>query len=278
MRDLPPDVLPFLMPSRYCPSDQFAAFVRSQFGPRGAPGRAQAALEAKRIAAARAGGPRVSRAALGSEVGLARHESPHRGERLMAMSRILIPDMPCTLAALEAGRLSEHRTELITKEAACLSAFHRQLMDAELCGDPATVEGMGNKEIEAEAKREGLRQADEQIAKSVAENEADAKREIAGLLNKRQAREQSTAVAQKARVSNETTKRKAPEYGNWASAAVPQSVIDELRAGAEAANGVRGSTGDKQPVVAVRAESPAATGQDGQRPTSALPLGPARRG
>jgi len=61
--------------------------------------RLAAALEARRIAAARAGGPRVSRAALGSEVGLARRESPHRGERLMVMARILTADMPCTLAA-----------------------------------------------------------------------------------------------------------------------------------------------------------------------------------
>ena len=53
------------------------------------------------VAAATAGGPRVSRAALGSEIGLARRESPHRGERLMAMARILVADMPCTLAALE---------------------------------------------------------------------------------------------------------------------------------------------------------------------------------
>jgi transglutaminase-like putative cysteine protease len=44
VRDLPPQVLPFLMPSRYCPSDQFEAFAASQFGPRGAPGRPQAAL------------------------------------------------------------------------------------------------------------------------------------------------------------------------------------------------------------------------------------------
>jgi hypothetical protein len=133
--------------------------------------------------------------------------------------------------------------------------------------------------IEAEAKREGLRQADEQITKSVAENEADAKREVAGLMNKRQAREQSTAVAQKARVSNETTKRKAPEYGNWASAAVPDTVVDELRVAADAANGVRrdttkpGNTG-----ASVPAKGANATGQNGQRPASALPLGPARRG
>lgn len=133
--------------------------------------------------------------------------------------------------------------------------------------------------IEAEAKREGLRQADEQIAKSVAENEADAKREVAGLLNKRQAREQSTASAQKARTNNEATKRKVPEYGNWAGAAVPDAVVDELRIAAYAANGVRRDAAKPgNNVSAVPAKSTNTTGQDGQRPTSALPLGPARRG
>jgi len=115
--------------------------------------RLAAALEAKRVVAARAGGPRVSRAALGSEVGLARHESPHKGERLMAMARILTADMPCTLAALESGVLSEHRAELITKEAACLSVLDRQLLDADLCGDPGPLAGLGNAEITAEAAR-----------------------------------------------------------------------------------------------------------------------------
>ncbi|MEN4448448.1 DUF222 domain-containing protein [Mycobacterium sp. SM3041] len=115
--------------------------------------RLAAALEARRIAAARAGGPRVSRAALGSEVGLARRESPHRGERLMVMARILTADMPCTLAALESGVLSEHRAELITKEAACLSVLDRRLLDVELCGDPAPLVGLGNAEVSAEAAR-----------------------------------------------------------------------------------------------------------------------------
>jgi hypothetical protein len=133
--------------------------------------------------------------------------------------------------------------------------------------------------IEAEAKREGLRQADEQIAKSVAENDADAKREIAGLLNKRQAREQSIAATQKARLTNESAKRKAPEYGNWAGNPVPDSVVDELRIAADAANGLHrdtakpGNTG-----ASVPAKGANATGQNGQRPASALPLGPARRG
>ncbi|MFL0285446.1 HNH endonuclease [Mycobacterium sp. SMC-21] len=115
--------------------------------------RLAAALEARRVAAAAAGGPRVSRAALGSEVGLARRESPHRGERLMVMARILTADMPCTLAALESGVLSEHRAELITKEAACLSVLDRRLLDVELCGDPAPLVGLGNAEVSAEAAR-----------------------------------------------------------------------------------------------------------------------------
>ncbi|WP_418001788.1 DUF222 domain-containing protein [Mycobacterium sp. PDNC021] len=135
--------------------------------------RAQAALEARRVAAARAGGPQVSRAALGSEVGLARGESPHRGERVMAMTRILIPDMPCTLAALESGVLSEHRTELITKEAACLSTFHRQLLDKELCGDPASVEGMGNAKIAADAKRIAYRLDQEAVLERIRQGRAE---------------------------------------------------------------------------------------------------------
>ncbi|TDK90569.1 HNH endonuclease [Mycolicibacterium mucogenicum] len=115
--------------------------------------RIAVALEARRVMAARAGGPRVSRAALGSEIGLARRESPHRGERLMAMARILVADMPCTLAALESGVLSEHRAELITREAACLSVLDRRLLDAELCGDPGPLAGLGNAEVSAEAAR-----------------------------------------------------------------------------------------------------------------------------
>jgi hypothetical protein len=71
----------------------------------------------------------------------------------MAMARILVADMPCTLAALESGVLSEHRAELITKEAACLSVLDRQLLDAELCTDPATIDGMGDAEIAAQVKR-----------------------------------------------------------------------------------------------------------------------------
>ncbi|BBX82343.1 hypothetical protein MAUB_02160 [Mycolicibacterium aubagnense] len=132
---------------------RIAEFERVKAAAAAGQARAAAALEARRVAVAAAGGLRVSRAALGSEVGLARGESPHRGERLVAMARILVADMPCTLAALESGVLSEHRAELITKEAACLSALDRQLLDGELCADPAPLEGLGNAEVSAEAAR-----------------------------------------------------------------------------------------------------------------------------
>jgi len=116
--------------------------------------RIAAELEARRVAAAAAGGPRVSRAALGSE-------------RLMAMARILVADMPCTLAALESGVLSEHRAELITKEAECLSVLDRRLLDAELCSDPAILDGKGDAEITAEAKRIAYRLDQEAIVQRV---------------------------------------------------------------------------------------------------------------
>lgn len=44
-----------------------------------------------------------------AQVGLARRESPHRGAMLLSPARALTGQMPHTLAALTAGRLSEHR-------------------------------------------------------------------------------------------------------------------------------------------------------------------------
>ncbi|KWX60728.1 HNH endonuclease, partial [Mycobacterium sp. NAZ190054] len=59
---------------------------------------------------------------------------------------------PHTLAALEAGVLSEWRATLIVRESACLSVQHRRELDAELCADPSRLAGWGNRRVEAEAK------------------------------------------------------------------------------------------------------------------------------
>jgi hypothetical protein len=60
--------------------------------------------------------------------------------------------MPHTLAALEAGRLSEWRATLIVQESACLDVEDRRALDAELCADGSKLDGMGDARIAAAAK------------------------------------------------------------------------------------------------------------------------------
>lgn len=88
-----------------------------------------------------------------SEVALARRDSPARGGRHLGFARALIYEMPRTLAALEAGQLSEWRATLIVRESACLDVEDRRALDAELCGDMSTLDGMGDARIAAAAKQ-----------------------------------------------------------------------------------------------------------------------------
>jgi hypothetical protein len=116
--------------------------------------RASAALDDKRRAVeAAAGVPKAKQGrGLASEIGLARRDSPDRGARQLNMAKTLVHDMPHTLAALECGALSEYRAGLIAAEAADLSRADRRILDAELCSEVSTLEGMGNGRISAEAK------------------------------------------------------------------------------------------------------------------------------
>lgn len=117
--------------------------------------RCAALLDAKRRAdEAAAGVPRAKRGrGVASEVALARHDSPNRGSRHLGFAKALVYEMPHTLAALESGVLSEWRATLIVRESACLSVEDRRTLDAEMCGDVTTLAGMGDKRIEAEAKK-----------------------------------------------------------------------------------------------------------------------------
>jgi hypothetical protein len=60
--------------------------------------------------------------------------------------------MPHTLAALEAGLLSEWRATLIVRESACLDVEDRGALDAEMCSNTAELDGLGDKRIAAAAK------------------------------------------------------------------------------------------------------------------------------
>jgi hypothetical protein len=116
--------------------------------------RATAALDEKRRRAeADADVPAGRRGkGLASEVGLARHDSPHRGAQHLNVATTLVRDMPHTLAALEAGALSEWRATLIVKESACLTAEDRRALDAELCADRNGLAGLGDARITRKAK------------------------------------------------------------------------------------------------------------------------------
>jgi hypothetical protein len=116
--------------------------------------RATAALDTARRAAETARGIAAARhgRGLGSEIGLARHDSPQRGREHLALAKILVRDMPHTLAALAAGALSEYRASLIVAEATHLSAADRAALDAELCANHNGLAGLGNKKITNQAK------------------------------------------------------------------------------------------------------------------------------
>lgn len=116
--------------------------------------RAAAALDAlRRSNEADAGVPAAQRGrGVASEVALARRDSPARGGRHLGFAKALVYEMPHTLAALDAGRLSEWRATLIVRESACLDVEDRRALDAELCADGSTLDGMGDARIAAAAK------------------------------------------------------------------------------------------------------------------------------
>ena len=108
---------------------------------------------ARRESEAAAGLPAARRGrGLAAEVALARGESPVRGARHLGFAKALVHEMPHTLAALEAGVLSEWRATILVRESACLDREDRTRLDAELCADPSRLTGMGDAALSAAAK------------------------------------------------------------------------------------------------------------------------------
>jgi hypothetical protein len=134
--------------------ERIAAMERTKAAAAADQARSTAALDAKRRAAeAAAGVPAAKRGrGLASEIALARHDAPARGGRHLGFARALVHEMPHTLAALQAGVLSEWRATLIVRESACLEVEDRRKLDIELCADQAGLEGLGDARIAAAAK------------------------------------------------------------------------------------------------------------------------------
>ncbi len=91
-------------------------------------------------------------AGVASQVALARRESPNRGARHLGLAKILVAELPHTLAAMRAGWCSEWRATLVARETACLSLEDRRRVDAELMADPETTEGWGDQRLVAAAR------------------------------------------------------------------------------------------------------------------------------
>lgn len=91
---------------------------------------------------------------VGAQVGLARHENPHRGRRLTALGVALVDDLPHTLAALERGDINEHRAQLVADGTRDLAAEHRRTVDAALADRLATL---GDREVTPATARAAMR-------------------------------------------------------------------------------------------------------------------------
>ncbi|MGH3640605.1 MAG: DUF222 domain-containing protein [Mycobacterium sp.] len=113
-----------------------------------------AELDIKRRAREASEGVRAAKRGKGlaSEIALARRDSPNRGGRHLGFARALVHEMPHTLAALKAGLLSEWRATVLVRESACLDVEDRRTLDARMCADQSTLEGKGDKRLEADAK------------------------------------------------------------------------------------------------------------------------------
>lgn len=137
--------------------------------------RAAVALyEARCADEAAAGVPRAKRGrGVGSEVALARRDSPVRGGTHLGLATALVYEMPHTLAALEAGALSEWRATLIVKESACLTVADRRVLDAEMCAHISTLDGQGDRRITATAKAIAYRLDPQAVVDRAAKAAAD---------------------------------------------------------------------------------------------------------
>lgn len=87
-----------------------------------------------------------------AQIALARRESPHRGQALLALARGLT-QMPHTRSAFEGGLLSEHRASLLVSETNHLLRGDREAVDSAVAGDADALEGLGTRALVARTRR-----------------------------------------------------------------------------------------------------------------------------
>ena len=136
--------------------DHLTAMERLKSGLAAAQARVTATLAAKRAKREAAEGlPADKRGrGLGTEVALARQDSPARGSSHLGLAQALVREMPHTLGALTRGEISEWRATVVVRETATLSRGHRAQVDRELAG---RLTGAGDLRVAALTKEIGYR-------------------------------------------------------------------------------------------------------------------------
>ena len=107
------------------------------------------------------------------QVALARRESPTRGSQHVGLAKLLRDEMPHTMEAFRAGRITEWRAMVMARETACLELEHRHLIDSALASDPARLEQLSDRQVIAEVKKLAVRLDPAAVAKRRRRAEAD---------------------------------------------------------------------------------------------------------
>lgn len=87
------------------------------------------------------------------EIALSRRISPHQGNRHIRFSNTLVHEMPHTLKALTAGKVSEWRATLLVRETSCLTAEDRAAVDHDIASDQDYLQGLSDRRLIAEARK-----------------------------------------------------------------------------------------------------------------------------
>jgi hypothetical protein len=128
---------------------------QAELGTQADPGQAnRSSLPAEDLGKKR---PKEQSLGAAEQIALARGESPHRGGRLLGMSKALVTEMPHTLAALDTGQLNEERAMYVVKETACLTVADRTAVDEELAADTGTFTGAGTRTVIATVRAAATR-------------------------------------------------------------------------------------------------------------------------
>lgn len=117
--------------------------------------QAQALFVARqRLDQARSGLPRERIGqGIALQVGLARHESPHKGRQLCELSHVLVRELPNTMAACVRGQLGEYRAGIMARETVFLSLADRGRVDELMAADGDALARYGNRELAAAARQ-----------------------------------------------------------------------------------------------------------------------------